>query len=365
MTDDVEALRHEVEQLRGEVVRLRDARLGEQEARPAAPTSPGRQASRRALLGAAVAATAGATLAGGRRADAANGDALRVGELREGTETTELKFPGSLGAARPRSHVFVAQDGAWSTPASPTASVDPENGTRASIAAFSGNHAMHGFYGQTNSSLDGGSGGRFHGEGPANYGLQVSGRRATMRLRQPSGDNPAPPARFDLHQPGELTFDDSNDLWLCVSGGRPGSWRKLAGPASAGAFHPIAPARVYDSRLLTIPGSGPHLANTARTVGVRNGYDHNGTVSEQNVVPAGATAIAFNVTVDRTTAGSFLSVTPGDVDSTSVSTLNWTSPGSVIANAGIVGINSNRQIKIFAGPFGSFEAIVDVTGYFV
>ncbi len=358
MTDQIDDLRREVQALRAQLDAL--STDASQERPLAAP-----KASRRALLGAAVAATAGATLAGGRPAAAANGDSLKAGLLREATETTELKFPASLGAARPRSHVFVAQDGAWSTPASPTASIDAEDGTRASIAAFSGNHAMHGFYGQTNSGLEGGSGGRFHGEGPANYGLQVSGRRATLRLRQPSGDNPAPPARFDLHQPGEITLDDNNDLWLCVKRGRPGNWRKMAGPGSAGAFHPITPARVYDSRRPTIPGSGTHLAGSARLVGVRTSYDAAGAVDKSNVVPSGATAIAFNVTAADTTAGSFLAVTPGDVNSTAVSTLNWTGPGAVVANAGIVGINANRQVKVFAGPAGSFSVIVDVTGYYI
>jgi hypothetical protein len=55
---------------------------------------------------------------------------------------------------------------------------------------------------------------------------------------------------------------------------------------------------------------------------------------------------------------------PGDVATSAVSSLNWTGPGISIANAGIVGVDASRQVRIIAGPAGTFDAIIDITGYF-
>ena len=89
-----------------------------------------------------------------------------------------------------------------------------------------------------------------------------------------------------------------------------------------------------------------------------------GAVDAANAVPSGATAVAFNVTATNTTGGSFLAVVPGNVASSAVSSLNWTGPGVSIANAGIVGIDGSRQVRIIAGPVGTFDAIIDITGYY-
>lgn len=61
-----------------------------------------------------------------------------------------------------------------------------------------------------------------------------------------------------------------------------------------------------------------------------------------------------------TTARGFPSVLPGDVAERSVSSLDWSGPGISIANAGIVGIDADREIDVIAGPGGSFEAIIDI-----
>lgn len=68
---------------------------------------------------------------------------------------------------------------------------------------------------------------------------------AEVRLR-PCGA--APITLTNAHQVGELYEDETGVLWTCVAAGTPGTWREIAGPASAGAFHAIAPQRVYDSR---------------------------------------------------------------------------------------------------------------------
>jgi hypothetical protein len=126
-------------------------------------------------------------------------------------------------------------------------------------------------------------------------------------------------------------------------------------------FRSINPARVYDSR----KAGGVLAPNTSRVIAVKDGLDATGAVSTPNVVPIGATAIAYNVTVTGNTAPNFLSVTPGDAASALASTINF--PGPIdLANASVVGIDSNRQLKVFCGDqAGSTHVIIDVVGYYL
>jgi hypothetical protein len=84
-------------------------------------------------------------------------------------------------------------------------------------------------------------------------------------------------------------------VWLCVAAGTPGTWRKVGGLATAGAFHAISPHRVYDSRHSTILHDGD-----TRTVTISNGINAAGAVDAADLVPVGATAISVNVTVAET-----------------------------------------------------------------
>ena len=83
------------------------------------------------------------------------------------------------------------------------------------------------------------------------------------------------------------------------------------------------------------------------------------------VVPPGATAITFNLTVTDTTGLGFAAVAPGDAASTDTSTINWTAAGMVVANATMVQLDTARQVKVFVGgtPGASTHFIIDVTGY--
>lgn len=168
---------------------------------------------------------------------------------------------------------------------------------------------------------------------------------------------------------GTIARDAEGDLWYCYA---TDTWQKLtrvAGPElppSPLSFIPIAPVRVYDSRIAAIPESGALDPGSVRKVSVKDGRNgETGAVETADAVPAGAKAIVFNVTGTNTTAPSFLAVVPGDVSESAVSTLNWTGPGVSIANASIVGIDANRDVNIIAGPGGTFDAIIDVTGYYI
>ena len=66
--------------------------------------------------------------------------------------------------------------------------------------------------------------------------------------RYGAGPAVGPPATGEWIN-GDLIEDEAGNLFVCVQTGRPGLWRKLAGPASAGAFHAISPtARLRLSR---------------------------------------------------------------------------------------------------------------------
>ena len=123
-------------------------------------------------------------------------------------------------------------------------------------------------------------------------------------------------------------------------------------PADATRFTAITPRRAYDSRE---PGAGGPLACTQqRTTSVAVGGN----------VPAGAGAVAFNLTLDQTVAAGYLTVTPGGTTSLPLaSTINWYRDNQVIANGTTVRVNSAREVTTFAG-CGSTQYIIDVAGYF-
>ncbi len=160
---------------------------------------------------------------------------------------------------------------------------------------------------------------------------------------------------------GDLIRDDNGDWFVCYDGGTPGSWRKLGGGTTAGALHVINPTRVYDSRLFT----GPLAAGFNRVVAINNGIDlTTGAVNNPNVVPDGATAIAYNLTVVPAPGSGYLAVTPGDAADFSASAINWTPTTGSLANGTLVKLDSTRHIKAFARG-GATDFIIDVTGYYL
>ncbi len=184
------------------------------------------------------------------------------------------------------------------------------------------------------------------------YGGEFFGGVAEVRLR-PGGA--APITLTNAHQIGELYEDETGVLWICVAAGSPGSWREIAGPTTAGAFHAIAPQRVYDSRpdRKLVPG-------TDRVISVANSL-----AGVADVVPAGATAVSATITVTETegATGGFVSIRPGDTPDNGTSSINWWSVGQTFATTVIVGVNATRQLVALPGPSAA-HLIIDVTGYY-
>ena len=134
-------------------------------------------------------------------------------------------------------------------------------------------------------------------------------------------------------------------------------------PAAPLGFYPLAPKRVYDSRRPT--GGGPLAAGGTRVVSVKDGFiNDTDTLDAPNVVPVGAKAIAYNLTIVGTTGAGYLSVGPGDAAAAAGSAINWGGPDQVLANGLTVTVDASRQIKVFAGPGGGTHFLIDVMGYY-
>jgi hypothetical protein len=198
-------------------------------------------------------------------------------------------------------------------------------------------------------------------KGDGGIGVQAVGSRAALYL---AGTNTTPLSRNDAHNVGEIEIDSAGNLWLCVHTGTPGTWRKLAGPVTAGSLHALSnPGRTYDSRW---PGGTPIAAGASRLLSMADSHDiTSGAVRITGMVPPGATAIAFNVSITDTTGAGFLSVAPGGASTILSSSINWSGPGQSIANGLIVGLDASRQVKVFAGGTGSTNFLIDVSGYFL
>ena len=78
-------------------------------------------------------------------------------------------------------------------------------------------------------------------------------------------------------------------------------WACRIGYVAPPTFVPITPARVYDSR----SGDGVLSRNSSRSVSVKDARNSSGAVTTPDVVPAGASAITFNLTVTGATGPNF------------------------------------------------------------
>jgi hypothetical protein len=193
------------------------------------------------------------------------------------------------------------------------------------------------------------------GRGTDSVGVRAMGGRAPLLLA-PQGS--APRTRSDAHVVGELVEDSGGSLWLCTTAGSPGTWRKLAGPATAGALHVLGtPVRAYDSRA----GQAPlGVVKGALGAGATRALD----MSVGGAVPAGATAVLVNLTVVNTSPGGFLSAYRTGAAAPSTSSINWDHAGAVLGNNATVGVNTARSLTVRCGS-GSTHLVVDVLGYYL
>ncbi|MGE3588908.1 MAG: hypothetical protein AB7L17_14380 [Ilumatobacteraceae bacterium] len=122
--------------------------------------------------------------------------------------------------------------------------------------------------------------------------------------------------------------------------------------SSGGAFVPVAPQRLVDTREGLGAPAGPLGQQASMTVGLANGAP----------VPASASGVVVNVTSADSTAPSFLTAWPTGVERPFASTLN-PRPAVPVPNQAYLKLGDGGALDIFNNT-GATSVIVDVFGYF-
>jgi len=194
-----------------------------------------------------------------------------------------------------------------------------------------------------------------------NVGVSIDADQTSLRF---STAATSPLTSGGTYQTRDIVVDSAGVIWFCVAAGTPGTWRMLSGPSTAGAFTPLTPGRVYDSRGASYSPNGALASGRDRTISVANSYDINGTPVTTNFVPIGATAVFANVTVVDTTGNGWLAINPGGTTAVSASSINWSTSGQMLANGISLKLNATREITVVNGSPGSTQFFVDILGYY-
>jgi hypothetical protein len=118
-------------------------------------------------------------------------------------------------------------------------------------------------------------------------------------------------------------------------------------------FHPVSPTRILDSRGPVGGWNAKLVAGAPKSLRVTGGTA---------AVPANARAVVLNVTVTRSTSGSFLTAYPAGSATPTSSNLNFAA-GQTIPNLVTVKVGTGGQVD-FANAVGSTDVIADIAGYF-
>ncbi|MFJ6670322.1 hypothetical protein ACIQMJ_04355 [Actinosynnema sp. NPDC091369] len=120
------------------------------------------------------------------------------------------------------------------------------------------------------------------------------------------------------------------------------------GFATPGRYFATGPSRAYDSRNT----GGAFYAGETRSID----FSSFG-------VPAGATAVALNITGVDATAGTYVTAWPSGATRPNASSLNVT-PGGATPNGVTVALGSDRKVNVYNNA-GFVNLIVDITGYYL
>jgi hypothetical protein len=127
------------------------------------------------------------------------------------------------------------------------------------------------------------------------------------------------------------------------------------GDVVSSSFVPVVPVRILDTR--------PAPSNVG---GIAGPVGAGATISFQVTgvagVPANATSVVLNVTVDGTTAGSFLTVFPTGTPLPTASNLNWAA-GVTIPNLVSVKVGTGGKVSVYNFA-GAAHVLADVAGYY-
>jgi Fibronectin type III domain len=137
-----------------------------------------------------------------------------------------------------------------------------------------------------------------------------------------------------------------------TAGTGPPSGASNAAVPGLGAYRPLPPARILDTRF----GLGAPMGQ----VGPGGRVDLQ--ITGQGGIPSsGVSAVVLNVTVTGTNADSWLTVWPAGIPMPLASNLNWTA-GKTVPNLVEVAVGTGGQVSLFNGR-GLTDVIADVAGY--
>jgi uncharacterized repeat protein (TIGR01451 family) len=126
-------------------------------------------------------------------------------------------------------------------------------------------------------------------------------------------------------------------------------------PLRRGLYYTVAPCRLLDTRNAAGPFGGPALNGPSTRTFMAAG---------QCGVPAGATALSFNITVTQGTAAGDLRVYGADIAPALFSVINYAA-AQTRANNGVVVLGTAGDFVVQSDqPTGTVEVIIDVNGYF-
>lgn len=273
-----------------------------------------------------------------------------------GTYTVRVTVTDTVNQTSAENAVTVTTEGSDFTPYNPTRLLDTRDGTgapKAKVAPYTSARVKVGGYGTipagvtavalnvtvTNTT----SGGHVtaFAEGsqrPATSNLNYEpGQTVPNLVIVPVGTN----GYVDLYNGGW----ESVDLIADVTG--------YFTQSAASGYTAISPDRFVDTRtgLGTLKGQVVGYGTFSTKIAGSRG------------VPAGAKAVALNVTVTNPGSDGHLTVSPTGKAAPTASNLNFTT-GQTIANSVIVPIGTDGKINIRNGGFNPADVIIDVVGYY-
>jgi hypothetical protein len=190
-------------------------------------------------------------------------------------------------------------------------------------------------------------------------GAVVRGTQVHLHLENLEDDRGAPTTDAFDHTAGSIVLDATGRFWACVASGNPGTWRTIAGAASAGQLHLLpTPVRVYDSRPDGVPAVGPKTKlapENPRTLDCR--------VNDSGV-PAGATGVEVALLVVNAPAGNGnLTIWASDADRPSATTMVWGGDAGRFSSPATTRVSPAGKVQVVASV--ATHLALDVVGYYL
>src|SRR2546421_10071804 len=147
-------------------------------------------------------------------------------------------------------------------------------------------------------------------------------------------------------------YADDDGGYLRIAVGNYYRTNPAPAPGPGGAYHPLAPSRILDTRT----NLGGHLGP------LTGGQTYDLTVIGQGGLPAsGAVAVVLNVTVTDTSSAGYLTVYPTGIARPGASNLNWRA-GQTIPNLVEVKLGTTGKVTIY-NFMGTTNVVIDVEGW--